>query len=235
MLRAWLLIFCLLIAPVAAHAQSCPAPLASAHRLVLLVPDTMPSTVATVRQFERATPSSPWQAVGGPAHALIGHRGVGWAHAFAQFAQAGEPVKIEGDRRTPAGFFRIGPSFGFAASNWSGYLRIAEGSTCVNDLSSPAYNTVTTRAKIGWHVHGENMWRVPDYRLGLLVDYPTDRRAHAGSCIFVHLRRPGATGTSGCIALPEPRLVTLQDFARGGAVLAVLPKQALGRFKGCLP
>jgi hypothetical protein len=27
----------------------------------------------------------------------------------------------------------------------------------------------------------------------------------------------------------------LQDFAQGGAVLAVLPKQALDRFKGCLP
>ena len=50
-----------------------------------------------------------------------------------------------------------------------------------------------------------------------------------------HLRRPGATGTSGCIALPERQVVALQDFARGGAVLAVLPKQALGRFKGCLP
>lgn len=225
----------LLLAPITAQAQSCPQPLASARHVVLVVTDTMSSAVATVRQFERATPASPWKAVGGPAHALIGHTGVGWAHAFAHFAQAGEPVKIEGDKRTPAGFFSIGPSFGFAGSTRRGYLHIAEGLTCVNDLASPAYNTVTTRAKIGWQVHGENMWRVPDYRRGLLVDYPTDRRAHAGSCIFVHLRRPGATGTSGCIALPEPQLVALQDFARGGAVLAVLPKQALGRFKGCLP
>jgi D-alanyl-D-alanine dipeptidase len=235
MLRTSLLLLCLLLAPVAAQAQSCPAPLASAHRLVLVVADTTSSTVVTVRRFERAMPASSWKAVGGPAHALIGHKGVGWAHAFARFAQAGEPVKIEGDKRTPAGFFTIGPSFGFAASTRRGYLRIAEGATCVNDLSSPAYNTVTTRAKIGWHVRGENMWRVPDYRLGLLVDYPTDRRAQAGSCIFVHLRRPGATGTSGCVALAERELTKLQDFAQGSAVLAILPRQALGRLKGCLP
>jgi hypothetical protein len=27
----------------------------------------------------------------------------------------------------------------------------------------------------------------------------------------------------------------MQNFAQGGAVLAVVPKQALSRFKGCLP
>ena len=230
-----LLALFLLIAPVTAHAQSCPAPLAAAHRLVLVVADTLSSTTATVRQFERASPDAPWRPAGGPASALIGHNGVAWAHAFAAFAHEGEPIKQEGDKRNPAGFFTIGHSFGFAASKRPGYLRIAQGTTCVDDLASPAYNTVTTRAKVGWKVHGENMWRVPEYRRGLMVGYPTDRQARAGSCIFIHLRLPGKTGTSGCVALPEPQLVGVQDFAQGGAVLAVLPKQALDRFKGCLP
>ena len=234
-MRAALLALFMLVAPQAALAQSCPQPLASAHRLVLVVADTLSSTTATVRPFERAAPDAPWRPVGGPASALIGHNGVAWAHVFAEFARVGEPMKMEGDKRAPAGFFAIGHSFGFAASNRPGYLRIAEGTTCVDDLSSPAYNTVTTRAKVGWKVHGENMWRVPEYRRGLLVDYPTDRQKRAGSCIFIHLRLPGKTGTSGCVALPEPQLVGLQDFAQGGAVLAVLPKQALDRFKGCLP
>jgi hypothetical protein len=43
------------------------------------------------------------------------------------------------------------------------------------------------------------------------------------------------TGTGGCVALPEPQLIAMQDFAQAGAVLAILPRQALGRFKGCLP
>ena len=79
------------------------------------------------------------------------------------------------------------------------------------------------------------MWRVRQYRQGLLVDYPTNRAARAGSCIFIHLWLKGATGTHGCVALPAPRLTAMQNFAQGGAVLAVLPKQALARFKGCLP
>jgi len=167
--------------------------------------------------------------------ALIGHKGVAWAPVFRDYAREGEPIKTEGDKRNPAGFFTIGHPFGFAASRQLGYLHIVEGTTCVDDVSSPAYNTITTRVQAGWKVHGENMWRVPEYRRGLLVDYPTDAKARAGSCIFIHLRLPAATGTSGCVALPEPQLIDLQNFAQGGAVLAVLPKQALDRFKGCLP
>ena len=225
----------LLLAPSFALAQSCPQPLASATRLVLVVADKMSSTTATLRRFERAVPNAPWRAAGGPQSALIGYRGVAWAHTFRAFARDHEPVKVDGDARVPAGFFAIGRSFGFAASSRPGYLRIVAGTVCVDDPASPAYNTISSRAKIGWRVHGENMWRIPEYRRGLLVDYPTDAPAHAGSCIFIHLWLPGAKGTHGCVALPEPRLAALQDFAQDRALLAVLPRQALDRFKGCLP
>ena len=80
--------------------------------------------------------------------------------------------------------------------------------------------TPSPRAKVGWQVHGENIWRVPEYRRGLLVDYPANRRARAGSCIFIHLRLPGKTGTSRCVALAEPDLEALQDYVQAGAVLA---------------
>jgi L,D-peptidoglycan transpeptidase YkuD (ErfK/YbiS/YcfS/YnhG family) len=224
-----------LLAPSAALAQNCPEPLASARRLVLVTADTLTSTTATVERFERAAPGAPWQAGGGPASALIGHQGVAWAHAFRAFARQGEPLKVEGDKRAPAGFYKIGRSFGFAASPRAGYLRIVDGMTCVDDLSSPAYNTITSRVAVGSKVHGESMWRVPEYRRGMLVDYPSERKARGGSCIFIHLQLPGKTGTSGCVALPEPQLEALQDYVQAGAVLAILPRQALDRFKTCLP
>lgn len=230
-----LLFIVILLAPGVALAQTCPAPLADARKLVLVTADTMTSTAASVQRFTRASPSDPWQPASGAVTALIGHNGVGWAHAFRAFAQAGEPIKVDGDKRVPAGFYKIGRPFGFSPSARLHYMRIAEGMTCVDDSNSPAYNTITTRARVGWQVHGENMWRVPEYRRGLLVDYPTDRAARAGSCIFIHVRLPGATGTSGCVSLPELQVIALQDFAQGGAVLAVLPRQALDRFKGCLP
>jgi L,D-peptidoglycan transpeptidase YkuD (ErfK/YbiS/YcfS/YnhG family) len=230
-----LLFIIVLLAPGVALGQSCPALLADARKLVLVTADTMTSTTASVQRFTRAAPNAPWQPASGPVTALIGHNGVGWAHTFRSFAQPGEPVKVDGDKRVPAGFYKIGRPFGFSPSERLHYLRIAEGVTCVDDSSSPAYNTITSRARVGWQVHGENMWRVPEYRRGLLVDYSTDRAARAGSCIFIHVRRPGTTGTAGCVALPEPQVIALQDFAQSGAVLAVLPRQALDRFKGCLP
>jgi L,D-peptidoglycan transpeptidase YkuD (ErfK/YbiS/YcfS/YnhG family) len=234
-MRTALLAIVLLIAPHAALAQSCPEPLGQARRLVLVTADTLTSTTASVQRFERAAPNAPWRQTGGPVTALIGHNGVGWAHAFRAFARNGEPVKVEGDKRAPAGFYKIGRSFGFAASQRPGYMRIGDGMVCVDDPSSPAYNTITSRTNVGWTVHGENLWRVQDYRKGLLVDYPTDRKARTGSCIFIHLQLPGKTGTRGCVALTEPQLEVLQDFSANGAVLAVLPRQALDRFKGCLP
>jgi L,D-peptidoglycan transpeptidase YkuD (ErfK/YbiS/YcfS/YnhG family) len=235
MRAALLAVIALLIAPQLASAQGCPEPLASARRLVLVTADTLTSTTATVQRFERAAPNAPWQLSGGPATGLIGYKGLAWAHAFRSLARKGEPVKVEGDKRAPAGFYQLGRSFGFAVSDRPGYLRVTEGMTCVDDPSSPAYNTITTRSEIGAKVHGENMWRAPVYARGLLVDYPTNRKARAGSCIFIHLQLPGRTGTNGCVALPEPQLQALQDHVLDGAVIAILPRQALDRFKGCLP
>jgi D-alanyl-D-alanine dipeptidase len=235
MMRGTLLMALALCAPTAAHAQSCPEPLASARRLVLVTTEKFDSTTATVERFDRHAPNAEWQVAGGPATALIGHKGVAWAAAFRKFAKRGEPVKVEGDKRAPAGFYKIGPSFGFAPSQVPNYVRVNEGMVCVDDLTSPAYNTLTRRERIGPTVHAENMSRVPEYARGLFVDYPTDRKARAGSCIFIHLQLPGKTGTSGCVALPEPQLAAVQDFVVDGAVLAIVPRQALARFKGCLP
>ena len=224
-----------LFTPQFASAQSCPEPLASARRLVLVTADKFTSTTATVQRFERAAPKAPWQLSGGPATGLIGHKGLAWAQSFRAFARKGEPVKVEGDKRAPAGFYKTGRSFGFAVSDRPGYLRITEGMTCVDDPRSPDYNTIAMRSEIGAKVHGENLWRVPEYARGLLVDYPSNRKTRAGSCIFIHLQLPGKTGTNGCVALPEPQLEAVLDHVQAGAVLAILPRQALGRLKGCLP
>src|SRR6185437_4832017 len=119
--KAALLAVVLLIAPRAAKAQSCPAPLASAHRLVLVTAKTMTTPTATLRRFERVAENAPWKEIGGAQSVLIGYQGMAWAHAFRSFAHAGEPVKVDGDKRAPAGFYAIGRSFGFAASSRRGY------------------------------------------------------------------------------------------------------------------
>jgi L,D-peptidoglycan transpeptidase YkuD (ErfK/YbiS/YcfS/YnhG family) len=218
------------------RAGACPEPLGGAQRLVLVTTPSMGTALARVGLFTRAARTMPWQKVGETERAVVGKAGLGWGHSFGYAKRSGEPSKIEGDRRTPAGFFRLGPSFGFETAGLPGHIVLKGRETvCVEDPASPFYNTISTRSEIGFDVRADDMRSNPLYRRGLFVQYPTDRANRRGSCILVHIWQSPATGTAGCVGLPESRVAALQEFARSGAVLAVLPEGALDRFPGCLP
>src|SRR5437879_8700470 len=87
----------------AAHAQSCPGPLANAKRLVLVTAPGMNDVTATMRLYERASANAAWRALGATEPATIGKAGMGWSQFFTRLARRGEPLKVEGDKRTPAG------------------------------------------------------------------------------------------------------------------------------------
>jgi D-alanyl-D-alanine dipeptidase len=219
-----------------AFAQSCPAPLANATRLVLVTAPTMKDTLATMRIYDRTSPADTWRPRGSIEPVVIGKAGMAWSPFFSDLARRKEPIKVEGDKRAPAGIYPIGRSFGILESSRANYIHVTPDTTCVDDLKSPDYNTITSRSRIGPKVRGEDMSQaLPMYRRGLLVNYPTDAKRKAGSCIFIHVWRSSNTGTAGCVALPESRVEALQEFAESGAVLAILPRQALGRLTGCIP
>ena len=223
------------LAPAGAGAQSCPPVIADATRLVLVKAETMDEERASLELLVREKAGRAWRRIGQPREALIGRGGMAWGHTFRNYRRNGEPVKREGDKRTPAGFFRIGASFGFAPSSREGHVVLKRDETvCVDDARSPHYNTVKSRAEIGPDVSGENMRNYAVYRHGLFVDYPSSREEKAGSCIFLHLKSKSGRGTLGCIAMSEMDLLGLQQFAEPGAVLGVLPAKAIKRFARCL-
>lgn len=224
------------LAPSSLFAQSCPAPLADAKRLVMVTTDSFSSVGATMQLFERATPKDSWKPAGAPEPALVGKGGMAWSHFHRDLRRGNEPIKVEGDKRAPAGIYPIGRSFGIVPSSRPGHLQVTNDTICVHDLSSPAYNTIASRAKLGPKISAENMSRaLPMYRRGLLVDYPTDAKARAGSCIFIHVWHSPNVGTAGCVSMPEARVEALQDFSAPGAVLAILPRAAVSRLGNCLP
>lgn len=217
-------------------AQSCPAPLASATRLVLVTADTMNSTAATLQTFERDSANQSWRPASDPEPAVIGRGGMGWSYFYGALARRGEPLKIEGDKRAPAGVYSIGRTFGMVPSQRANYVSVKHDTVCVDDPRHRAYNTITTRASITPDTRIENMGRIlPMYRRGIVVNYPTNARAQAGSCIFIHIWKSPTTGTAGCVALPEPRVEALQDFTEKNAAIAIMPRFALDRLRGCLP
>jgi D-alanyl-D-alanine dipeptidase len=214
----------------------CPDVLASAKRLVLATAPDMNQERVSLRLYVRDRSDAAWRELGQPRSAVIGRAGMGWGYTFRHNAKSGEPVKREGDKRTPSGFFRIGNSFGFETSNRPGHVVLAIDTTiCVDDTRSNSYNTVQPRTVLGPEVRGENMRKYSIYRHGLFIDYPSSRQAKAGSCIFMHLMTKSGRGTLGCVAMPEMTLLGVQQFAEPGAVLGVLPETALNRFEGCLP
>ena len=107
----------------------------------------MNDSAATMRLYERASPSEGWRALGAAEPALIGKAGMGWSQFFIQLARRGEPIKVEGDKRAPAGIYSIGRSFGILASSRPNYLHVTPDTICVHDPSSPAYNTIASRAR----------------------------------------------------------------------------------------
>ena len=109
----------IVLAASPALAQTCPAPLANARRLVLVTAESFTATAATMRLYERASPRESWRAVSAPEPALLGRAGMAWAHFFRRLARPGEPIKVEGDKRAPAGVYSIGKSFGIVASSRS--------------------------------------------------------------------------------------------------------------------
>ena len=126
----------LLSSLTAAHGQTCPEPLASARRLVLVTAADMNTPNATIERFERA--GDGWKSVAPAQPALIGRNGMAWSQAFRALGQRGEPIKVDGDKRAPAGVYRIGASFGFAPSSRANYLHVREGTVCVCRMKRPS-------------------------------------------------------------------------------------------------
>ncbi len=221
-----------------AAASQCPDSLAQATRLVLVVVPSMDTPKAAMHTFERSAPATSWTKRSGPEATVVGKRGIAWGEKFASFAQDGEPIKREGDKRTPAGVYRFGSAFGFAKSKLPGYLRLApRANFCVHDPRSRLYGRIVPRSSVGRKITGEEMSKFPLYKNGIVIDYPRNRKAKAGSCIFVHIWSGEGEGTSGCVAMPEKRVVHLQDWVRKRrhTAIAVLHEGALPRFKNCLP
>lgn len=226
-----------LLLATAAHADSCPRVLDSATRLVVVAAPDMQSERAALRLFERAEPAASWAPRGASMAAVVGARGLAWGHTFTAHAQGGEPVKQEGDQRTPMGIYPLGATFGFAKDSRPNYLRLTPGANfCVHDPRSPLYGRIVPKSTAGKKVEGEDMSKVPTYRRGIVVDFPPDRAAKSGSCIFVHIWEGEGGGTAGCVALPEEHVATLQKWTKGRrAAIAIVSADTVARFGDCLP
>jgi len=239
---ACLLAFCLISASAWAVdlAESIPP---RCTEVVLVVAPDWSSTTGTLQRFVRSRAGAPWQAVGARVPALLGQHGLAWGVGLHSAVQNDAPQKSEGDLRSPAGVFALGPAFGRLPPQELPWVRLPfqQLSPTIEGIDDPAsrfYGQIVDRKSIAgpdWR-SSEHMWRVPAYELGAVIGHNPEHRPRAGSCIFLHVWLDGVTGTSGCTALHRSDLEELLrwlDPARHPVIIqlpATAVRESLGGF-----
>jgi len=209
--------------------------LSDGSRLILVETDSFEVSAAVISMFERDGETGAWRLAGDNAPARVGRNGLGWGHTFRQLAEVGEPIKQEGDKRAPAGVFKLGRSFGLNSEKLPDYMQLEDGQHfCVDAVASENYSQIVPVDHVPAGTSGERMWEIGLYKRGMVVDYPTDRAAKSGSCIFLHVWRTPQTPTVGCVAADEETVARLQKWvneASAGAWIAIVPKGARDRLR----
>jgi hypothetical protein len=212
---------CIIAVSVASFAPAqCeePAALHSSMQILVVTTQDWNAVDGVLEAYERPRARKKWKAVGEPIPIVVGHNGLGWGVGLASASdeksrKASDPVKHEGDGKSPAGIFRLSTSFGYAAQGQAGwkmpYVSLTPSVECVDDASSEFYNRVLDRATVApdWN-SSEHMLRTDGlYRWGLVVDHNTDPvTPGTGSCIFMHIWMGPGQGTTGCTAMTQEHL-----------------------------
>ncbi|WP_140726332.1 L,D-transpeptidase family protein [Pseudomonas sp. Hp2] len=204
-----------LLAPLAmiacAPALAATAPTAAARQLVVVVTADWDAPRGELHAFERQ--GDGWRAAA-PAFAVaVGRNGSAWGDGVHP-PQSGGPRKREGDGRSPAGVFDLGPAFGYADRIDSAmpYQAMRATHWCMDVPDSPLYNRIVDAAQVGADaVEGSSepmrmdLHRDGDirYREGFVIQHNPRAVPGHGSCIFAHLWRTPGEATAGCTAM-EP-------------------------------
>lgn len=203
-----------------------------------------------LQRYDRGTPHGTWRPVGEPIPIVVGKSGMGWgigvlATDDEKVRRASDPVKKEGDGRSPAGVFALGTAFGYASQPMQGvkmpYLNLTPSIECVDDINSKYYNRVLDRNAVvpDWN-SSEHMRSVGEaYRWGIVVDH-NDGAAQinakpsiprGGSCVFLHIWGSSSQGTAGCTAMAQNQLQALLLWLdpKRKPLLVQVPALAYGR------
>jgi len=207
----------------------------SSQAMVVTVP-SWNSVDGTLIRYQRT--DGKWQQVGDKIPIVVGKSGLGWDGIIEPTAAEGQPVKKEGDGRSPAGIFRLKEAFGFdptSPETKMAYMPLTEYTECVDDASSNAYNQVVDLKQIpnpDWN-SSEKMRTIDVYQIGLVVDYNSLDIPAAGSCIFMHIWKGPGHGTAGCTAMEEDKLKDIIGWIdpQRNPLLIQLPAQMYGAVK----
>lgn len=179
--------------------------LLSASQILLVIADDFNSSKARLWAYEDA------HAVYKNINVNLGKNGLGWGLGSKNIShKSDEPVKMEGDKKAPAGIFKLGSAFGYEEKLDLSipYLYADEHLLCVDDSKSKYYNRFVNFDK--GIKSFEHMRRTDhQYKYGLVVVHNNQQIKKRGSCIFLHIEKESNHPTSGCTSMKEKDLLKI--------------------------
>ena len=176
-----------------------------------------------------------------PIEVLLGRNGLAWGRGVEPTKAPGGLVKREGDRRTPAGIFKIGRIYGEAEKLPGGsvypYRQIGRWDAWVDDLKNPYYNRhyIAKPGKVPPWFESQRM-RLGDaaYEFRIEIRHNADPPVPGfGSAIFFHIRRGEDRPSSGCTVMTRSNLVKVIQWLREdrNPHYTILPKAEYDRYR----
>jgi D-alanyl-D-alanine dipeptidase len=173
-------------------------------QLLVVTTKDWQSPDAILQRFEKE--NAGWKQVGKSFQVITGKNGLGWGRGLHQIPKDAPYIKKEGDGKAPAGIFRLKNAFGYQSFTISYPYRVyRESDHCVDDGKSKWYNQIVDSADIKKDYNSFEHMKFSKnyYKYGLFVDHNPKAIPGAGSCIFMHIKKPNHIPTVGCTAMSE--------------------------------
>ncbi len=228
-------------AATGAAAAPVATPVHDARQLVVVTSNGWDATQGRLQAYERGEHG--WQPHGAAFDVSLGRTGSAWGLGLHPAQQHG-PHKREGDGRSPAGVFTIGPAFGYADHIESAlpYQAMQASSYCMDVPASPLYNQIVDADKVGadavkgsteamrLDLHNKGDVR---YREGFVIEHNAAAVPGQGSCIFAHLWRAPGEATAGCTAMEPAHMTALLAWLspRARPLFVLLPQAEYTRLQ----
>ena len=183
---------------------------AQTKQLLIVVSPSWKSQEATLYRFEKKGKS--WKRVGDGIKVVVGKRGLGVGLGLSNTKKLRGSLKREGDKKAPAGVFKIPFIFGKKNLGFNyPFYKMSRDYRCVDDIHSKYYNHIVNIKKTKQDYRSfENMkLKSGLYDYGLFVSHNPKSIRGRGSCIFVHIAKPNFSATVGCTAMRKKDLITI--------------------------
>ena len=188
-------------------------------QLLVVVSSDWDTVEGTLYRFQRHQLGE-WEFVAPCISVDLGKHGMSWGRGVFDLSHEQGVHKQEGDGKSPAGLFRLGPTFGNEfyqpyVKNMP-FLLITEDLECVDDPHSVYYNQFVHTHSVGnqdWK-SSEKMKEIgPLYAIGIAVQHNLNpAKAGMGSAIFMHVLGKKGKGTAGCTAMEADHLREIVEW-----------------------